>query len=314
MLQFSDLLPSKQLLDILEICPPKGYSKRATTSNCIVHSPVTLLGFLKMNEQYGGLPSMMNHLSQIFDSSEYANYDAKIFDMWFRTHLIDDGYILLNNFLKIKDSLFLINNFSDLANYVYLTNRKKVEQIDMSEWLINSPFIKIHNTAPETFNNIDTTLDIMSSNYSISEVINVMYMNYESHYKLFIDEDINVNSHINSVSLNNVVYQMLMIYYYYVLKEITRPDSNKCLRLKEFTDYDTRQLVYKNIYDLSFMGNPNMYQDLAGLDSDDVYHFMDDRIVAKFFLLVGSNVPVSEWLNLMPLPTEWIRSMVNYRE
>ena len=314
MLQFSTLLPSKNLLDILEICTPEGYSKREMSGYSLIHSPVTLLGFIKMHEQYVSLSELINILSEHFKTSKYKSQDDKIFDMWFKMHLIDDGVVLFENFLKVKESLFLVNNFSDLANYIYLTGRDKVEQIQPEEWLNNSSYIKLHNTVYDSPKNFDTTLNIMSSNYSISEVINIMYMSKESKYKLFIDEEINLSSSINSISLNNVVYQMLMIYYYYVMKEIVRPDKNRCLRLKEFASFETRQLLYSIIYDLSFMGNPDFYYELSDLNSDEVYHVMDENIVGKFFILVASDLPISEWSNLMSLPTNWIRSMVKYND
>ena len=316
MVSLPDLLFNKNLLDIIGVETPSGYSKKHVQKFSIMDSPLSVLSFKKLNSSYHNLISINEKMHDILAETKYVYHEDIIFDVWLKLYGLEDeasyfSFLHQNN----NNNLIIGSHFADIVNYMFLTNRKHISQIDDSEWLINNHFLDL-NKAQTPFNGLDSkdrfayAINIMSMNYSISEIINIMFMDYESQYKLFIDEEVNVNSFLDTKIINNTTYQMLIIYYYNVLKQIKRADPKDCLRIKEFMDYDKRQMVYKNIYSLTFSGNPEMYYGFKNLNVMDVYNAIDFNIVNRISVLTESNIPADEWEEYINLPYEWIKNIV----
>ena len=315
MLEFADLLPNTNLLNILNIEPPSGYSKRHSNSlSSIINSPLNILSIKTMTESHADFNSVLKKMNDAYQRSRYTDNDERIFDMWLKLYNFTDESAMLNVLLDRNSELVVGGHFADLANYMFLTNRKTINHVEMEEWITVSPYIDIHKSQVP-FNRLSgndalsKSLNMMSTNYSISEVLNIMFMNYESQYNLFVQQDLNIGASLSSNVINTTVYQMLMIYYYQVVKEIKKSDPNSCLRLQEFMDYDTRQEFYSVVYRLSFFGNPDLYNSFESLEVADLYETLDG-LIDKIQILITSDIPVSAWKDFVGLPNMWLNTLV----
>lgn len=318
MIDFVSLLPSKQLLQIADIPTSEGYTKRNTLNHSIIYSPLTILGFQKLYNKNKDFNTVIKHMHDVFSQSKYVFGEDVIFDVWLKMYGFDDEASFLYFMHQENPELIIGANFSDLASYMFLTGRSKFTSMNMEEWIIASEHIDIHKKQTP-FNNLQdkdvfsNALNIMSSNYSISEVLNIMFMAYESQYDLFLKQNIDVSEFLNSKIINSTIYQMLIIYYYTVSKEMRKADPNSSLRLKEFLDYETRQEFYSFIYGFSFTGNQNFYSSLENMNVLDLYEALDDNIINRVHLLVNSEIPIKQWKEYSDVPLFWLKSLIEER-
>ena len=316
MIDFVSLLPSKQLLNIVDITTSEGYTKKNSYNHSIIYSPLTVLSFQKLYSQHGDFNNVVKQMRDIFSQSSYTFSEDVIFDVWLKMFGFTDEASFLYFMHQENPELVIGSNFSDLANYMFLTSRSKFTQMDAEEWIIASEHIDIHKKQTP-FNNLQdrdafsNALNMMSSNYSISEVLNVMFMVYESQHDLFLKENIEISDFLNSKIINSTIYQMLIIYYYTVVKEIRQADSSKSLRLKEFTDYDSRQEFYSFVYSLSFLGNKNLYNSFETLNVLELYETLDENVIDRVHILMNSKIPIKQWKDYTDVPCFWLKSLIH---
>ena len=281
----------------------------------IVNSPLNVLSLKKLYENSSqDFSAVINQLTEAYKRSRYIDSDEKVFDMWLKLHSFNDEATMLNMLIDRNSDLVVGGQFADLANYMFLTNRKSISNVDVEEWITDNPYIDVHKSQVP-YNRLagadplSKALNVMSTNYSMSEVLNIMFMNYESQYELFVKEDLHIGGSLTSNVMNTTVYQMLMIYYYQIVKEIKKADASNSLRLQEFTDYSNRQHFYSMVHKLSFLGSPELYNSFESFEVADLYETLDN-LIDKIQILITSDVPIKNWEELIELPNMWLVSLV----
>lgn len=318
MVSSSDFIFNKSLLKIIGINTPEDYSKKSNHFLPLMDSPLSILSFKKLIQSYGSVNAINEVVENLIADNVLLKDEDKILYVWLKLYNFRNEEFYFKMLHDNKNDLIVGSHFADIVNYMFLTERTHIEQIKSSEWLVNNNFIDITRIRhpANIFQDEDffiKTLNIMSTNYSFSETVNIMFMNYESKYKLFVEEESSSDSLLTSREINNATYQMLIIYYYSILKQVKLADINDSLRLKEFMDYSKRQAFYYNIYKLSLHGNPDLYHGLPNVAVEDMNDFIDLHIVNRISLLVNSIIPVEEWYKYIYLPYEWLSNLVGKR-
>lgn len=309
---FSELLPSRNIIDIIGVEAPDGYNKKYFNHNSITSSPLNVLAIKVLSEQGYKFNDYIKLLRDAYSKNFYTDFNEKIIDTWFNLYRLEKPASDFKHLVENNKDIMVSYYFADLANYMFLTNRNDLEHILMAEWLHYLPELHIHKTHASYNRLADTSafsrvINIMSSNYSISEIMNIMFMNYESNYKFFTDNI--TDDKITPIMVNNTAYQMLMIYYYQVAKEIRHEDPNNSLRLKEFMNHDLRQEFYRFVASLCYENNKSLYIYEDGM-SDGEYYLKLEDIVDIVHIFIISNIPVTEWFQFEGLPKDWVATIV----
>lgn len=288
-----------------------GYETDLGYANSLYYSenttPLALLSVVKEIDKGKTIESINNSLTVLGDASLSSMHDEK-----FTTYLKHYGYTDELNMVKIVKNqdmvVFKQNGFFDLAHYMYVNSYSSIHSISDDEYRNVSLYgkvLRIVEPAEKLPTKLGSIANSISDIYSKSEAFTIMFMDKESGYSLFADENIN-----HYKTLNDVTYQIMMNYHYYVSSLIRKHtfSNDAIVRLKEFISKKDRTVFYQTVN--SMISSLGVALSASSFEGDDVYD-MKYQVIERVQMLLTSGVPVEDWDKFSGVPNIWLESLIN---
>lgn len=208
---------------------------------------------------------------------------------------------------KNSDKVLQNYGLTDMTHYMFLNKYLSVNEIEEWEYeniyeygkILKNDFISSKTVTP-----LGKVLDAVSPIYSKSEAFSLMFFSKEAG-GLFIDE-----SYPYSTVFNEVVYQILMNYHYYINNIVKKKffTHSEILRVEEFLDGESRRKFYsiaKNILETQeWSAIYNKYFTEIDIIYDAQFH-----VIEKIQMLLISDVPISDWDEYVNIPNIWLEGL-----